>query len=230
MAEAVLTCEQLARTYRDAGREIHVLANVNLALAPGERVAIIGRSGAGKSTLLNLLGGLDVPTSGYVNVAGRSFTSMTERERCQWRNQQLGFVFQFHHLLPEFTALEAVSMPARIAGVARKQAELAARGLLERVGLAERLSHRPNQLSGGERQRVAIARALVNKPGCVLMDEPTGNLDPDSAAQVLSLMTELERAGTAYVIVTHDPAIAALMDRQLVLDDGCLRSADRAVD
>ncbi len=219
---AVLTCTGLTKDFSDAGRDIHVLSGVEFQLAPAERVAIIGRSGSGKSTLLNLLGGLDIPTSGAVSVAGRSFSAMSERERCRWRNRQLGFVFQFHHLLPEFTALEAVAMPARIAGVARTDAQERAATLLERVGLSHRLEHRPGALSGGERQRVAIARALVNQPGCVLMDEPTGNLDPESAEQVLALMASMERADTAFVVVTHDPRIAERMDRQLELRDGQL--------
>ncbi len=225
MADQVLASVNLGRVYRDGGRQVQVLGDVTFSLAAGERIAIEGRSGSGKSTLLNLLGGLDSPTSGEVLVAGRSFTAMKERERCLWRNQQLGFVFQFHHLLPEFSALEAVAMPARISGLARDEALARAEQLLTRVGLAERLDHRPGALSGGERQRVAIARALINNPGCVLMDEPTGNLDPDSAEQVLELMGSLERSQTAYVVVTHDPRIAQRMDRQFHLVAGKLVEA-----
>lgn len=222
MAEPVLTCRELAKRYHDGNREVQVLSAVDLTLVPGERVAIIGRSGSGKSTLLNLLGGLDVPSAGSITVSGRDMATLTEAERCRWRNQQLGFVFQFHHLLPEFSAQEAVAMPLRMAGESRGTAMARAADLLQQVGLEARMAHRPAALSGGERQRVAIARALANQPGCVLMDEPTGNLDPDSAEQVLSLMTALERSDTAYVVVTHDPAIAARMDRQLRLDEGRL--------
>lgn len=222
MADPVLVCTNLGKTFHDADRQIRVLAGVELTLSPGERVAIIGRSGSGKSTLLNLLGGLDTPTEGEVTVSGRALMSLSERDRCRWRNQQLGFVFQFHHLLPEFSALEAVAMPARIAGMGRGEAEDKAAALLARVGLSARLSHRPGALSGGERQRVAIARALMNNPGCVLMDEPTGNLDPSSAEQVLGLMASFERSNTAYIVVTHDPRIAEQMDRQLELQDGQL--------
>jgi len=222
MSESVLACHSLGKHFRDGDREIHVLSNVEFALAAGDRVAVVGRSGSGKSTLLNLLGGLDLPSAGEVLVAGRSLAGMSERERCHWRNQQLGFVFQFHHLLPEFTALEAVAMPARIAGQTRFDAQASAQSLLCQVGLEHRLHHRPSALSGGERQRVAIARALVNNPSCVLMDEPTGNLDPDSAEQVLALMGSLERSHTAFVVVTHDPSVARSMGRQLELVDGKL--------
>jgi len=222
MSEPVLSCRDLGKHFRDGDHEIHVLSGVEFCLAGGERVAIVGRSGSGKSTLLNLLGGLDVPTAGEIRIAGRNVASLSERDRCGWRNQQLGFVFQFHHLLPEFTALEAVAMPARIAGRARAEAQAAAELLLSQVGLEHRLNHRPAALSGGERQRVAIARALVNNPSCVLMDEPTGNLDPESAEQVLGLMTAMERTNTAFVVVTHDPKVAARMDRQLELVNGQL--------
>ena len=222
MSDAVLACHDLGKEFVDAGCTIHVLSGIEFTLAPGERVAIIGRSGSGKSTMLNLLGGLDTPSTGEVLVAGRCITDMNESERCRWRNQQMGFVFQFHHLLPEFTALEAVAMPARISGVGRDISQLRAKTLLTKMGLSERFRHRPHALSGGERQRVAIARALINEPSCVLMDEPTGNLDPDSAEQVLALMMSLERTNTAFVVVTHDPRIAARMGRQLELHDGKL--------
>ena len=224
MVDAILSCRDLVKTYRDGERDVCVLNAVTLSLQPGERVAITGRSGSGKSTLLNLLGGLDTPSSGEVWVSGRQLSAMSEAERDHWRNRQLGFVFQFHHLLPEFTALEAVAMPARIAGVGRRQAEEAASSLLRSVGLADRSSHLPAQLSGGERQRVAIARALANNPSCVLMDEPTGNLDPDSAEQVLALMLAMERRETSFIVVTHDSRIAARLDRQWVLRDGGLES------
>ena len=221
---AVLEAVELCKAYRDARREIVVLDGLALSVSAGEWLAIVGASGAGKSTLLNLLGGLDTPSTGEVSVAGQSLSRMSENERSQWRNQRLGFVFQMHHLLPEFTALESVAMPARIGGAPKQEAEAKAKALLEQLGLAERLSHRPAALSGGERQRVAIARALVNEPACVLMDEPTGNLDPDTAEQVLAAMSELRDRDTAFVVVTHDPAIAQRMDRQLTLANGRLEA------
>ena len=222
MSEPILACRNLSKSYRDGEKTVNVLTSLNFSLLAGESVAIVGRSGSGKSTLLNLLGGLDVPSSGSVSVSGREMALMTESERCDWRNQQLGFVFQFHHLLPEFTAVEAVAMPARIAGLDRDKAIEKAASLLAQVGLEERLHHRPNALSGGERQRVAIARALVNRPSCVLMDEPTGNLDPESAEQVLDLMVSLEREDTAFVVVTHDMRIAQRMNRVMTLTRGAL--------
>ena len=221
---AVLEAVELGKTYRDARRAIVVLDGLALSVAADEWLAIVGASGAGKSTLLNLLGGLDTPSTGEVSVAGQSLSRMSENERSQWRNQRLGFVFQMHHLLPEFTALESVAMPARIGGAPKQEAEAKAKALLEQLGLAERLSHRPAALSGGERQRVAIARALVNEPACVLMDEPTGNLDPDTAEQVLAAMSELRDRDTAFVVVTQDPAIAQRMDRQLTLVNGRLEA------
>jgi lipoprotein-releasing system ATP-binding protein len=225
MSEPILACRNLSKSYRDGEKTVNVLTSLNFSLLAGESVAIVGRSGSGKSTLLNLLGGLDVPSSGSVSVSGREMALMTENERCDWRNQQLGFVFQFHHLLPEFTAVEAVAMPARIAGLDRDKAIEKAASLLAQVGLEERLHHRPNALSGGERQRVAIARALVNRPSCVLMDEPTGNLDPESAEQVLDLMVSLEREDTAFVVVTHDMRIAQRMNRVMTLTRGALLSS-----
>ena len=221
---AVLEAAELGKTYRDARREIVVLNELALSVSAGEWLSIVGASGAGKSTLLNLLGGLDTPSTGEVSVAGQSLSRMSENERSQWRNQRLGFVFQMHHLLPEFTALESVAMPARIGGVPKQAAEAKAKALLEQLGLAERLNHRPAALSGGERQRVAIARALVNEPACVLMDEPTGNLDPGTAEQVLAAMSALRGRDTAFVVVTHDPAIAQRMDRQLTLANGRLEA------
>ena len=218
----VLEATGLGKRYRDARREIAVLNALDLSVAPGEWLAILGASGAGKSTLLNLLGGLDAPSEGEVSVAGQPLSGMSENERSHWRNQRLGFVFQMHHLLPEFSALESVAMPARIGGLGKRASEQRAQSLLEQLGLADRLSHRPAALSGGERQRVAIARALVNEPACVLMDEPTGNLDPDTAEQVLAAMDALRGGNTAFVVVTHDPAIAARMDRQLTLVNGRL--------
>jgi lipoprotein-releasing system ATP-binding protein len=223
MSDAVLRCESLCRVYEDGGRTVTVLENVELSLAAGEKIAVIGASGSGKSTLLNLLGGLDNPTTGRVLMAGQDLSSLDEKGLCQLRNQRLGFVYQFHHLLPEFDARENVGMPLLIAGLPRAEAWRKAAGMLDRVGMSHRLDHRPGQLSGGERQRVAIARALVGSPDVVLMDEPTGNLDPHSASQVLALIDELGQESAAFVVVTHDPAIAAHMNRTLELREGGLR-------
>ena len=225
MSDPVLVAEGLGRSFVDGDHAIDVLSDLSLTLHRGETVAIIGRSGTGKSTLLNLLGGLDQPTTGFVEVSGKRLDTMSEAERCRWRNQQMGFVFQFHHLMPEFTAVESVAMPARIAGMGRREANEQARALLVRIGLGERLQHRPAQLSGGERQRVAIARALINQPQVVLMDEPTGNLDPESAEQVLELMASLGMFDSAFVVVTHDPTIAGRMGRCLRLVGGRLTEA-----
>jgi lipoprotein-releasing system ATP-binding protein len=219
---AVLSATGLTKTYSDGQQTITVLEDLNLEVSAGEWLAIVGASGAGKSTLLNLLGGLDLPTAGEIAVAGTALQALSELERSRWRNQQLGFVFQMHHLLPEFSALESVAMPARIGGMSKVAAEAGAFDLLDQLGLAHRATHRPAALSGGERQRVAIARALINQPACVLMDEPTGNLDPQTAEQVLTTMTALQSLDTAFVVVTHDPGIAARMDRQLTLVDGRL--------
>jgi lipoprotein-releasing system ATP-binding protein len=209
----VMECRALSRTYRDGELTVQVLDNINFSLAAGARVAIIGASGAGKSTLLNLLGGLDLPSSGQVLIEGQDWSKLKEAERCQLRNTSLGFVYQFHHLLPEFSASENVAMPLLIGGISRRKAQSRADELLCRVGLESRLGHRPAQLSGGERQRVAIARALVMQPACVLMDEPTGNLDPHASQQVLALIDELKtQSTTSFVVVTHDQAIAAHMD------------------
>ena len=213
--QPVLSASQLGKVYSDGRRDVTVLNQLDLNVSAGEWLAIVGVSGAGKSTLLNLLGGLDVPSAGEVLVAGRSLAALSEDERSRWRNQQLGFVFQMHHLLPEFSALESVAMPARIGGTNKRDAEEKAQRLLATLGMGERLGHRPAELSGGERQRVAIARALVNEPACVLMDEPTGNLDPQTAEQVLVAMEALKERQTAFVVVTHDPGIASRMDRQL---------------
>ena len=220
--QPVLSASQLGKVYSDGRRDVTVLNQLDLTVSAGEWLAIVGVSGAGKSTLLNLLGGLDVPSAGEVLVAGRSLSTLSEDERSRWRNQQLGFVFQMHHLLPEFSALESVAMPARIGGANKRTAEEKAQRLLAILGMGERLGHRPAELSGGERQRVAIARALVNEPACVLMDEPTGNLDPQTAEQVLVAMEALKERQTAFVVVTHDPGIATRMDRQLSLTDGRL--------
>ena len=218
----VLSAHDVAKRYSDGRQTIEVLSGLNLTVEANDWLAIVGASGSGKSTLLNLLGGLDIPSAGSVSVSGRLLATMSERERSVWRNQHLGFVFQMHHLLPEFSALENVAMPARIGGLSRVNAEEKARHLLNQLGLTDRGSHRPAALSGGERQRVAIARALVNEPACVLMDEPTGNLDPATAEQVLEAMQTLRAYETAFVVVTHDPAIARRMDRRLTLVAGRL--------
>jgi len=223
LADEVLAARGVVKHYRQGTKTVEVLRGLDLSVASGERVAIIGASGSGKSTLLNLLGGLDDPTSGSILVSGADVATMDESQRARWRNRHLGFVYQFHHLLGEFSALENVAMPLRIGGRKKAEANRVAAQLLDRVGLGERQYHRPGSLSGGERQRVAIARSLAAAPTCVLMDEPTGNLDPDTAASVLALILELNRAlSISFVIVTHDHDIAATMDRVLQLSQGKL--------
>ncbi|MEZ5572320.1 MAG: ATP-binding cassette domain-containing protein [Halioglobus sp.] len=224
MSDVVLQCEGLSRVYEDGDRAVTVLRNVDLTLLAGEKIAVVGGSGCGKSTLLNLLGGLDHPSGGRVLMRGEDLSTLSERALCQLRNARLGFVYQFHHLLPEFDARENVAMPLLIGGTSRKEAWQLAEHMLDRVGLAHRLLHRPSQLSGGERQRVAIARALVARPDCVLLDEPTGNLDPRSASQVLELIDELGQDKASFIVVTHDPAIASHMHRTLELRDGKLQA------
>ena len=220
----VLECSNLQRTFSEGPADVTVLKGIDFSVAAAEQVAIIGSSGSGKSTLLHLLGGLDEPTSGVVKVNGIDINSLKQAERGQLRNSSLGFVYQFHHLLPEFTALENVAMPLLIRRLDSKQAMQQAVEILQRVGLSHRLDHKPGELSGGERQRAALARAMVTNPLCILADEPTGNLDRKMAESVYSLMLELnEENDTAFVIVTHDQRLAERMNRICTLDDGVLQ-------
>ncbi|WP_318865462.1 lipoprotein-releasing ABC transporter ATP-binding protein LolD [Pseudomonas soli] len=221
--KAVLSCRNLGKSYEEGPESVQVLSGLNLEMHPGERVAIVGSSGSGKSTLLNLLGGLDTPTQGSVWLAGEELSAPGERARGLLRNRALGFVYQFHHLLAEFAALESACMPLLIGKTPVSEARERAEALLKRVGLGHRLNHKPAELSGGERQRVAIARALVNRPGLVMLDEPTGNLDHHTAQGIQELMRELStHSQTAFLVVTHDLNLARQMDRVLSLEDGHL--------
>ncbi|KTC65678.1 lipoprotein-releasing system ATP-binding protein (plasmid) [Legionella adelaidensis] len=217
----IISCNDLTKSYHDGNLAVEVLKAINFSITSGERIAIVGPSGSGKSTLLHLLGGLDKPSAGKIFIEGIDWQSINEKKRCQLRNKNLGFIYQFHHLLPEFTALENVAMPLLLGNHSVKEAQEKARVILDKVGLSARELHKPAQLSGGERQRVAIARALVNQPRCVFADEPTGNLDHSTALKVFELMLELNtHIGTALVIVTHDMELAKRMDKVWSLQEG----------
>ena len=223
--EAVIQCQNVGKTYDDGSLKVEVLRNIDFQVASGEGIGIIGASGSGKSTLLHILGGLDKPTSGEVKIQGQGLNSLSQVASGQLRTRHLGFVSPFHHLLPEFSALENVMMPLLVARKSRAEAQAAAAEILEKVGLGSRMTHRPGELSGGERQRAAIARALVTKPDCLLADEPTGNLDRKNATHALEMMLELKHElGTALIVVTHDEQLVKRFDRVLTMDDGCLRA------
>lgn len=224
MNNSIIVCQNLSKVYQEGRLATTVLQGVNLAVKKGELLAIVGTSGSGKSTLLHLLGALDAPSTGDVIFNGNNIHKLSSKQQAKWRNQELGFVYQFHHLLSEFSALENVAMPLLIAGETIKIAQKKATELLDRVGLSNRIQHRPAELSGGERQRVAIARALINKPSLVLADEPTGNLDAKSAESVYQLLKELNtELGTAFIVVTHDQQLANKLDRQLYMSNGILQ-------
>lgn len=223
MSNLVISCENVVKNYQDGGLSVEVLRQINLNITKGESVCIVGASGSGKSTLLHLLGGLDKPSSGEVSLMGQSLSNLTQKQLGDLRNRYLGFVYQFHHLLPEFSAEENVMMPLLIAKKNKDEARKAASEMLEKVGLKNRATHRPGELSGGERQRAAIARALVTRPACILADEPTGNLDRQNAANVLAMMMDLKNElGTALVVVTHDDQATQHFDRVMTMQDGVL--------
>lgn len=230
MTDVLLACTKLSKDYRDGDHQLRVLDNVEITIKAGEMLAVVGTSGSGKSTLLHLLGGLDKPSTGTVQFQGVDILQWSANQLADWRNQQLGFVYQFHHLLPEFNALENVAMPLLIGGLSASQAEQKAAEILKIVGLSARALHRPAELSGGERQRVAIARALVTDPALVLADEPTGNLDDETAQGIYELMLNLnQRLGTAFLIVTHDQSLAARLHRSLRLQQGRLVAGESAL-
>ncbi|WP_417500842.1 lipoprotein-releasing ABC transporter ATP-binding protein LolD [Marinobacter sp.] len=219
----VIDCRKVTRTYTQGPEKLTIFSDISLEVTAGETVAIVGSSGAGKTTLLNLLGGLDKPSTGQISICGKDIHRLSEAGRARFRNRHLGFVYQFHHLLPEFTALENVMMPCALGGMSVSDSRSRAQSILQRVGLAERLEHKPGELSGGERQRVAIARALVNEPDCVLMDEPTGNLDEHTGEGVRTLIESLrDQLGIAFVMVTHDMKMARSLGRVLRLEQGRL--------
>lgn len=223
MSNVIFDCVNISKTYTDGSSAVDVLKGINFTINRGALIAIVGPSGSGKSTLLHLLGGLDKPTEGNVLMQGVNWQTLGEKKRCELRNKQLGFIYQFHHLLPEFSAMENIAMPLLLRNVSTAEAKERSMAILEKVGLSNRASHKPSQLSGGERQRVAIARALVHEPACVLADEPTGNLDNATAAKVFELMLELNKQfNTALVIVTHDNQLAARMEKTFTIHEGVL--------
>ncbi len=226
MSDNVLSCTELHKSFAEGDLQVDVLRGINLEVARGESIAIMGTSGSGKSTLLHLLGGLDLPNKGEISIVGKNSTLLTEAERGKLRNESLGFIYQFHHLLPEFTALENVAMPLLISDNSDADAAAkTAKEILQKVGLGDRLEHKPGELSGGERQRAAIARAMVAKPECILADEPTGNLDEKTADQVFNLMLELKQdIGTSFIMVTHNQSLAGKMDKTYHLHDGLLKA------